>query len=133
MKTIKLIFLISAISGMLFTSCKKSEVIAPDQPSKTLNDLKASDSFNWSTGISVALKITGLPTVVPVKSTLTVSLTNGTSLFSRLHQMDEDLTINLTVPSTEKELILQYGSVSYPVAISNNQAIFSFIPTIAAK
>ena len=81
MKTIKLIFLISAISGMLFTSCKKSEVIAPDQPSKTLNDLKASDSFNWSTGISVALKITGLPTVVPVKSTLTVSLTNGTSLF----------------------------------------------------
>jgi hypothetical protein len=130
MKTLKTLILIFALTGIFITGCKKSEVVTPE-PATTLNDLKASPTFGWSTGTLVELKITGLPTIVPVKSTLSISRTNGETLFSSLHQMDQNLTINLTVPSTEKELTLKYGSVSYPVAIVNHQAVFSFIPVIA--
>ena len=129
MKTLNAIILISALTGILFTGCKKSEVVTPE-PATTLNDLKASPTFGWSTGNPVEFNITGLPTIVPVKSTLTISRTNGETLFSSMHQMDQNLTISLTVPSTEKELTLKYGSVSYPVAIINHQAVFSFIPVI---
>ena len=83
-----------------------------------------------TTGNTVEVMITGLPTSVPVRATLTISLADGTILFSKLHPMDQNLTISLTVPSTDKELTLKYGSVSYPVAIVNNQAAFSFIPVL---
>jgi len=130
MKTLKLFFLFSAIAMVLASGCKKSELTTPVSLPKTLKELKAADSFNWTTGMAVELQITGLPTLVPVKSTLTVNLANGTTLFSKLHQMDENAIINLTVPTTEKELTLRYGSVTYLVAITNNKAFFSFIPVV---
>jgi hypothetical protein len=133
MKTIRLIFLISAISGILLTACKKNEGPTPEGLPKTLNELKASDTFNWTTGMPVEISITGLPTLAPVRSTLTIGLVNGTTLFSKLHLMDQNMTINLTIPSTEKELILKYGSVIYHVAVANNKAVFSFIPVLAEK
>ena len=135
MKTINLIFLAVAITGVFFTGCKKSENTTPLQPQlpKTLNDLKAADSFNWSTGTSVDFTITGLPTVVPVKSTLTIGRTDGTVLFTRLHLMSEDLALSLTLPSTDKELILQYGTVTYHVPILSQMASFSFIPVLTEK
>ena len=133
MKTLKFLLLIVAISGVFFTGCRKNENLPPVDPPKTMNDLKAPAMFNWSTEIPVEFKITGLPTIVPVKSTLTISRVDGTPLYSSLHLMDQNLTINLTVPSTETQLVLKYGSVSYPVAIMNKQASFSFIPVIEEK
>jgi len=132
MKKFQNFLLYLVIATVLATGCKKNDSgnITPDTPPKTLQDLNAPASFHWSTEMTVTLKITGLPTVVPVKSTLTVGLPNGTTLFSRLHQMDQNLTIDLSVPSTENQLILKYGSVQYPVSIVNNQASFSFIPVI---
>ncbi len=131
MKRFTLILMIAAISGVMITGCKKAEVATPVTPlPKTLNELKASDAFSWTTGNTVEVMITGLPTSVPVRATLTISLADGTILFSKLHPMDQNLTISLTVPSTDKELTLKYGSVSYPVAIVNNQAAFSFIPVL---
>ncbi len=122
--------MLTVIPGILFTSCKKNDTVTPSSPPTTLQNLKVSGSFNWSTGNVVELKITGLPTTVPVKSTLMVSLPDGTNLFSRLHQMDENITIKLVVPNTAKELTLTFGTNTYPVVISGSQALFSFIPTI---
>ena len=131
MKTFNLLFLAVALTGIFFTGCKKSENTAPLP--KTLNDLNAADSFKWSTGSPVELKITGLPTVVPVKSTLAVGRIDGTVLFTSLHLMSEDLTLTLTVPSTDTELILQYGTVTYHVPILSQMASFSFIPVLTEK
>ena len=133
MKTIKLICLIFALSGILFTGCKKNEGTPPESLPKTLNDLKASETFNWTTGTPVEISITGLPTLTPVSSTLTIGLIDGTTLFSKLHLMDQNMTITLTIPSAEKEIILKYGSVVYHVAIVNKQAVFSFIPVLTDK
>jgi hypothetical protein len=92
---------------LLFSGCKKSEVEEPlPQTPETLNDLKASETFSWSTGQIVVINIKGLPTVIPIKNTLKIKVSNGTTLFNRFHQMDQDLTFKLVVPSTEKKLTL---------------------------
>jgi len=129
MKKYKFLILISAITIVSFTSCEKSTDIAPS-PQNDIEDIKFDGSFNWSTGNTVTLSITGLPTIVPVKNTLTISLKDGSSAFSSLHLLDQNLTLNLTVPSTEKELKLNYGTATYTVPIINNKADFSFIPVI---
>ncbi len=134
MRTIRLILLITAITGALFSGCKKNEIVPTVKtPAKTLSELKAADSFNWSTGSLVEVKITGLPTTVPVKSTLTIGLADGTTLFSKLHRMDENTAITLMVPATVRVLTLKYGTVAYSVDIVNRQASFSFIPVITDK
>lgn len=116
---------------LLFSGCKKSEVEAPlPQTPKTLNDLKASETFSWSTGQTVNFVIKGLPTTITVKNTLKINLLNGNTLFNRFHQMDQDLNFKLMIPSTEKKLTITYGTVSYPVDIINGVVEFSFIPNV---
>lgn len=117
---------------VVLTGCKKNAVEPqpPAQNPQTLNDLKAPDSFTWSTASTVEVKITGLPTVVPVKNTLKISLSDGRILLSRHHTMSEDLSVKVTVPSAEKRLTLNYGTLSQSVDIMNGQALFSFIPTV---
>jgi hypothetical protein len=124
------LILISAISGLIFSACSKSEIVTPDNSGKALNELVVSSSFTWNTALPVELKITGLPTIVPVSSTLTISLENGTPLFNEYHLMDQNLTVKLLLPSTEKKLVLKYGTVTYQVEVVNNQAAFSFIPVV---
>ena len=127
MKNLKVLLITAGLAGVLLTSCDKSDT--PDTHA-TLSTLQADNSFSWTTGISVDLKITGMPTIIPVSSTLTIALENGSVLFTRLHPMDQNLSLNLVVPSNEKKLILKYGSVSYPVDIKASQAAFSFIPVL---
>jgi hypothetical protein len=129
MKKLKFLILISAITIVSFTSCEKSEDIAPTNQNN-MEDIKFDGAFNWSTGSTVTLNITGLPTEVPVKNTLTISFQNGSTVFSQLHSMDQNLTLNLTVPTTDTELGLKYGSTTYLVPIVNKKADFSFIPVI---
>ena len=129
MKNYKFLILLSAITIVSFSSCEKSEDITPTNQND-MEDINFNGTFSWSTGSNVTLNITGLPTIVSVKNTLTISLQNGTTVFSNLHFMDQNLIINLTVPTTEKELTLKYGTTSYAVPIVNNKADFSFIPVI---
>jgi len=96
----------------------------------TLGDVKVSDSFTWSTSKSVDVLITGLPTIVTVKSTLSLSLQDGTRLYSLLHNMSQDLKLSIIVPSETTSLTLKYGSMVYDLKVIGNKAEFSFIPDI---
>ena len=132
MNIIKTSFILAFGLTVILTGCKKNtiEPQPPSQNPQTLSDLKAPDSFNWSTASTTEVKITGLPTIVPVKNTLKISLSDGKVLFSRLHTMSEDLSVKVTIPATEKKLFLSYGTHTQDVDIMNGQALFSFIPTV---
>lgn len=96
----------------------------------TLGDAKVSDTFSWSTSKSVDVHITGLPTIVTVKSTLSLSLQDGTRLYSLFHNMSHDLKLSIIVPSETTNLTLKYGSMVYNLKVIGNKAEFSFIPDI---
>lgn len=96
----------------------------------TLGDAKVSDTFSWSTSKNVEVIITGLPTFVTVQSTLSISLQDGTRLYSLFHNMSKDLKLSIIVPSETTSLTLKYGSMEYNLKVIGNKADFSFIPDI---
>ncbi len=127
------ITIILALVVLFLSSCKKDDTPTPTELPGSLSDLKAQESFSWTTGLPVVLSITGLPTQVPVKATLSVSLSDGSVLFSSLHQMDKNLSLNLIVPSTVNNLVLKYGNQTYNVPIVNGKSTFSFIPVVTEE
>jgi hypothetical protein len=126
MKNVNLLFLLVIF---LVISCQKTDHTEPPLPDN-LNDLKVSNGFSWSTDKPVSLTITGLPTVIPYVSKLTVSLEDGSELISMSHAMDQNLTLDLKVPSTEKTLRVKFSSTEYLIPINGTIAEFSFIPVL---
>ena len=117
----------------LATSCVKFPSPTPNPidkpiPIKSLDDSKISDNFSWSTSKNVEVVITGLPTLVTIKSTLTISLKDGTKLISLFHEMSQSLNLKIVVPYTTETIILKYGSMVYDLEVKNNKVDFSFIP-----
>lgn len=132
MKNSIYIFLI--LIAWILVSCVKfpDPRPGPIKPSDkiTMGEAKVSDSFSWSTSNSVEVIITGLPTIVTVNSTLSISLQDGTRLYSLFHNMSKDLKLSIIVPSETTNLTLKYGSMEYNLKIIGNKAEFSFIPDI---
>lgn len=116
------------LCSFIFGGCRKNEFIIQEELPKNLNELKASENFSWTTEMPVAVQITGLPTIEDVRSNLRIAMADGSVVFSGVHRMDLDTTYSVLVPSTETALKIVYGSQTYDVAISGNQAQFSFIP-----
>lgn len=95
-----------------------------------LSEINIPNNFNWATSKTVSIDITGLPTIVPTKSTLSISLEDGTNLFSSLHNISENLNLNLFVPCSVNKLLFKFGSKKYVQNIINNKVKLSFIPEI---
>jgi hypothetical protein len=76
------------------------------------------------------LIIKGLPTTIPVKSTLSVSLPNGDLVYQGSQLMSDNTTLKLIIPVVHKQLLIKFGTNTYTVAISDGVANFSFIPEI---
>jgi len=118
----------------VFTSCSE-DFNRPDPISngaKSLNELKVSSGFNWSTSKTVQISIAGLPTlanVEAVKSTLVLRGENQV-FYTANHAINENLTIFVTVPTDEKSIRLKFGSIEQSVTIENDKVAFSYIPKI---
>ena len=118
----------------VFTSCTE-DFNLPEQISSgatSLNELKVSSDFNWSTSKTVQISIAGLPTlanVEAVKSTLVLQGENQV-FYTANHAMNENLTIIVTVPASEKSIRLKFGSIEQTVTIENYKVAFSFIPKL---
>ncbi len=118
-----------SLSLLLFfaTACKK-DGITPTPTPKTLNDLKASESFKWTTSQTVEVFVTGLPTVIPVKSTLAVYSQDGDVVYKINHTMSQDISFKVIVPAKNNSLRMTFGSFDMNSPISDQRADFSFIP-----
>ncbi|MHC1777398.1 MAG: hypothetical protein AB9834_18505 [Lentimicrobium sp.] len=126
----KLFFLLAGT--LLLTGCAKDldfQDLKPDTPT-SIDKLNISDSFSWNTGNAVKIGIEGLPTCVPIRSTLQICLPDCTVVYSRMHLMSENLTVNLMIPANTGSLILSYGSQKEELPVNDGEISFSFIPAI---
>ena len=96
---------------------------------KNMNELVAPSDFLWKTSKTVTVNITGLKTVVPIQSTLSVGSASGV-LYKGLHLMSDNRTLTVEMPATEKVLTLKFGSVVLVSPVENNKASFSFVPVL---
>ncbi|KAF0198354.1 MAG: Uncharacterized protein FD166_1407 [Bacteroidetes bacterium] len=126
----KLFFLLAV--ALFFTGCQKY----PDFPDEdtdvpaSIEELNVSDSFSWNTGTSVKLIIQGLPTIVPIRSTLKISLPDSSVIYNRMHSMSDNLTVDLTIPVNISSLILSYGSQKEVLTVNQGEVSFSFFPEV---
>jgi hypothetical protein len=123
--------LILIFVATLVLSCVKLD--PPDRgikPNEKLNEITVPGDFNWSTSTKVEVSITGLPTVIEIKNTLKITLAEGTTLYSALHNMSENVKISLTVPNETNSVVIIYGATHQNIPIVNKKAEFSFIPVV---
>jgi hypothetical protein len=125
----KKLYLFFTLASILLVACSKEE-ITPDPTVTTMDELQVEASFDWNTGQSIDLIIKGLPTTIPVKSTLSVSLPNGDLVYQGSQLMSDNTTLKLIIPVVHKQLLIKFGTNTYTVAISDGVANFSFIPEI---
>ena len=98
----------------------------------SMDDLRVSEDFNWSTVRNVAVEITGLPApknVAPVKNTLILS-DGVNTYYTGLHAINENHKMVLSVPSDLKVLKLKFGSIEREAEIKDNVVSLSMIPAI---
>lgn len=125
----KKLYLFLSLASLLLVACSKEE-ITPDPTVKTMDELQVEASFDWKTGQNVDLVVKGLPTTIPVKSTLSVSLPNGDIVYQGSHLMSDNTTLKLIIPVMHKQLLIKFGTNDYTVAINEGIANFSFIPEV---
>ncbi|MFZ4455211.1 MAG: hypothetical protein ACOYOT_03230 [Bacteroidales bacterium] len=116
---------------LFLSSCvnDKLEEFAPSNNAKSMNELIAPKDFQWRTSQTVTVDITGLPTLQPVKSTLTIG-DNTSTYYSGFHLMSQNHLLSIEVPAIDKELKLKFGAIEQTATIKDGKASFSFIPIV---
>ena len=129
----KLFFLLAGT--LLFTSCAKDldfPDIKTDAP-VSIDKLEVSDSFDWNTATTVKFDIEGLPGSVSVRSSLKISLPDGSAIYNSMHLMSDNLSVDLTIPSDVTSLVLTYGSIREELKVLNGEVAYSFIPVVTEE
>ncbi len=103
------------------------------EPVESMDDLIATETFDWQTTKEIELFIEGLPSPYPNATTLLVSASNGQTVYKKLVQINESFSVLLTVPSYETSLKIDCKGLKETIAIENGEAYFSFIPNLSAK
>jgi len=113
-------FFLFVFAGVLFASCQKEDVTDPQNPNlpKNMNELKANDDFSWKTSKDVTLTITGSH-----KMTISVKTKKGETVFMGLSVPGTELKTKVSIPTTEKELVVNYGPFSNTYTISSDNKI----------
>lgn len=115
-------------------SCKKT-IIQEDAASgtKPFAQLSVSNNFSWTNSRTVTVTIQGLPTINSVSGTLTLKTADGRGvLYNGFHRMNQDLVLQIVVPSAQDSVLLQFGTVQKKFSVRTNAATANYLPTIEA-
>ena len=125
---IKWIPLVVILGVLTLSGCKKTESsVSPETP-QTIFDLKVSLDFNWKTVKAVTVNISGLPVPVKVRNTFYVKSADGKAIYyNDLLEMDQNYTIQVSVPSYETQIVASYGTISKTLDISGSTVSFDYI------
>jgi hypothetical protein len=127
MKTLLILPLLLAVIGL--ASCSKNLDDPSENPSN-LSELKVSPQFTWSTGKFIEISITGLPTPIPVYSTLSIGLSDGSNIYQARHNINSNTSISVIVPATTDSINIRFGSNEYKLPVGAGKVDFSFIPLV---
>jgi len=125
----KLLFLPLLLAFVGLTSCSKDLADTSEHPAN-LSELRVSPQFSWSTGKTIEIDITGLPTPEPVYSTLTISLNDGSNIYQATHNINSSTSFTVVVPAATDSLGLRFGSNQYKLPVGTGKVDFSFIPVV---
>lgn len=125
----KNLIVILFLTGFLVSSCQKQPVspYTPETPVTGMNNLVASQSFDWKIIKQVTIDISGFSSQVPITNTLKVSDESGNVYLSTKTFMSEDVSYEISIPSYLTTLIVSFGTVSKTLDISNGRVLFDYV------
>lgn len=99
---------------------------------KNMTELKVSSEFNWSTSQTIQISIIGLPALSNIEAAKATLQLKGEKdiYYTGLQAINENLTFNITVASSEKFIYLKFGAIEQTASIENKKVSFSYIPKV---
>jgi hypothetical protein len=121
------ILAIALLLQFSFTGCKKDIETVPEQP-KSIFDIQVSPEFKWQTVQNLTLEVTGMAVPVVIKNNLTIKSEDGTVVYyTGPAEMSKNYTINFSVPSYVKKLVVSFGTKSKLIELSGTTLTFNHI------
>ena len=117
------LFLLSA------SGCKK-ELNMTDQGPAIDNplELDVSNSFDWKTTREITLEVTGIFLPATIRNTMKVmSVTEDKVYLKTQLLMNQNYTLNFTIPSYETEVVITYGSIRKVVDVTPEVIQFTYL------
>jgi hypothetical protein len=114
-------------------SCKPT-TIEPDQPVEAttgFQQVRPADSFTWSTSRNVTFVVTGLNVGANIVKPLQIQALSGEVFYTRMHNLDQNLSIGITLPGHLDKVRVVYGDISKELSITNGKLEFDFIQPTA--
>ena len=108
------------------------KLLEKDKKVSSFKQISASKDFTWSSTKSIKVLVTGLKTPVPTISTLIVSDVAQTKMFYQgNHLMSEDLKLDLKIPATTSEVLINFGDINKTYIIGSDGVItHDYLPNI---
>ena len=134
-KQMKKFIILSFLAAISLTSCKKNLTENQDLPTgnniKKFSELKTSESFDWKTTNELTFNYAGIPTIEPVKTTLTITSEDGkVVLYAGLQEMSANLQIKLAIPTNMNTLKVKYGAVEKTYQTNVSTIAFDILPIL---
>ena len=133
----KNLIILSVFALLGLTSCKKQMNENQDLPNtgssaKKFNEIKTSENFDWKTTNELTFNYAGIPTIEPVKTTLTISSEDGKIVFyAGTQEMSSNFQTKLVVPTNMSNIVVKYGAVSKIYSTNVSAISFDILPTLA--
>jgi hypothetical protein len=132
----KKLLIVSFFAIVGLTSCKKQFNENQDlpknvAPAKKFSEIKTSENFDWKTTNEITFKYVGIPTIEPVRTTLTISSEDGKKIFYAGNQeMAKSFEMKLAVPTNMNNLVVKYGAVTKTYNTNLPIIAFDILPTL---
>ncbi|MCG9880247.1 MAG: hypothetical protein MH472_06585 [Bacteroidia bacterium] len=124
----KKLLAIAFVTVVLGSSCKKEFLEEKYQaaPAKTSNatktaDLKVSENFDWKTTQNISLTLTGY-----ANARVQILTTQGEVIETSRLETNKSYTTVLTLPKTEKKVILSYMGQEVILDLNQNNIQYTF-------
>ena len=133
MKTTKNFIIAAVCIGIIsISSCKKDVELQKENPivpgsATSFKEMKVNTAFNWKSAHVVALKVEAANAPIKITNTLIVKTESGDIIFKKLQNMNDSYTGALTLPTSIKKVIINFGSITKTVDIVGSTINFNFI------
>lgn len=114
-------------SLIFLSSCEKVIPVYTDQPIKP-SSIVAPAGFDWKTSRVITLNISGLKGVSPnITNTLIINSVNGITYNKTRLTMNTDYSLKFSIPVSEENLVINYGSKIKTVKITSDKLAFDYL------
>ncbi|MBK0384013.1 hypothetical protein I5M32_13675 [Pedobacter sp. SD-b] len=121
-------FLLVSLAIISLFGCKKNDSAIKDQDPTSLNKIKVSSSFDWTTYQKVKFNVKGIPLLAAEKNILSVTSLDDKEVFlTGYYSMGENISEEFKIPKIVDQVKVTFGSISKTVLVVDQNIDFSYI------